>query len=158
MRIGRESEVEWRAATGAKLDALAAVGHPVIDIVLRDGQWLGGEFFRWEFATAVAGIVLGVNPFDEPNVTESKENTKAVLEQYHDEGHLPADEPLATSGHLQLVGDAALRLTDADGDRRRAAATAPGQGEAERLPRHPRLHRADAGAHRGAARDPGAAA
>ena len=52
---------------------------------------LGGEFFRWEFATAVAGAVLGINPFDEPNVTESKENTTRVLEMFRETGALPAD-------------------------------------------------------------------
>ena len=115
VRLGREDSAEWRTATDAGLDALAAAGHPVIDLVLRGGEWLGGEFFRWEFATAVAGIVLGVNPFDEPNVTESKENTKVVLERYRHEGALPAEAPLAAEGRLRLVGDAALRLTIADG-------------------------------------------
>jgi glucose-6-phosphate isomerase len=116
VRIGRDTETDWLAGTDDALDALAAAGHPVVDITLQGGEWLGGEFFRWEFATAVAGIVIGVNPFDEPNVTESKENTKAVLERFHDDGSLPAEEPLATQGRLRLIGDAALRLTAAGGD------------------------------------------
>ena len=54
----------------------------MIDLVLDSGiAGLGAEFFRWEFATAVAGTVLGINPFDEPNVTESKDNTRRVLER-----------------------------------------------------------------------------
>jgi hypothetical protein len=76
---------------------------------------LGGEFFRWEFATAVAGAVLGINPFDEPNVTESKDNTKRVLDEYKRDHKLPADEPLTTQGALTLTGDAPLRLSGADG-------------------------------------------
>jgi hypothetical protein len=59
----------------AKLDALEAAGHPVLRLSTRiDG--LGAEFFRWEFATAVAGAALGINPFDEPNVAEAKEMTR----------------------------------------------------------------------------------
>jgi hypothetical protein len=65
----------------AKLHALEAAGHPVLRLTTRiDG--LGAEFFRWEFATAVAGAVLGINPFDEPNVAEAKEKTKALLSAY----------------------------------------------------------------------------
>ncbi len=116
VRVGRDSETEWLASTNDALDALAAAGHPVVDITLQGGEWLGGEFFRWEFATAVAGIAIGVNPFDEPNVTESKENTKAVLERFHDEGSLPPEEPLASQGRLRLIGDAPLRLTAAGAD------------------------------------------
>ena len=62
----------------SRLDALEAAGHQVLRLSTRiDG--LGAEFFRWEFATAVAGAVLGINPFDEPNVSEAKEKTKAIL-------------------------------------------------------------------------------
>jgi transaldolase/glucose-6-phosphate isomerase len=123
VRLGRASSAAWRAETDSALDALVAAGHPVIDLPLDDRQWLGGEFFRWEFATAVAGAVLGVNPFDEPNVTESKENTRAVLDKFHHGGHLPEDPPLAEEGRLRLVGDAPLRLTS---ETARAAAQAAG--------------------------------
>jgi glucose-6-phosphate isomerase len=58
---------------------LASAGHPVVEITLHDEFDLGAEFFCWEFATAVAGVVLEVNPFDQPNVAESKQNTKRVL-------------------------------------------------------------------------------
>jgi glucose-6-phosphate isomerase len=66
------------APDAAKLDALEAAGRPVLRLSTRIGG-LGAEFFRWEFATAVAGAVLGINPFDEPNVSEAKEKTKAIL-------------------------------------------------------------------------------
>ncbi len=84
-----------------RLAALRAAGHPVIDVPLVGG--LGAEFFRWEFATAVAGAVLAVDPFDEPNVTESKENTRRILEVYRREGALPdPGTPLAEQGPLTL--------------------------------------------------------
>ena len=53
---------------------------------------LGAEFFRWEFATAVAGAALGINPFDEPNVAEAKEKTKALLGTFASTGRLPDNE------------------------------------------------------------------
>ena len=87
VRLATGADAAWQASTDAALDALAEAGHPVhrpVDARRRRGA-LGGEFFRWEFATAVAGAVLGINPFDEPNVTESKDNTKRVLEQFRDE-------------------------------------------------------------------------
>ena len=56
-----------------------AAGHPVVRLSLEDRYDLGQEFFRWEFATAVAGAIMGINAFDQPNVAESKQNTKDVL-------------------------------------------------------------------------------
>jgi glucose-6-phosphate isomerase len=77
-----------------KLRAIEAAGHPVLHLTTRiDG--LGAEFFRWEFATAIAGAVLGINPFDEPNVSEAKEKTKALLAAYAASGKLP--EPAAAA-------------------------------------------------------------
>jgi hypothetical protein len=101
VRLGPVSDDEWHREVDAKLAALVAAGHPLIDIRLDDAAWVAGEFFRWEFATAVAGIGLGVNPFDEPNVTESKHNTAAVLEIFANEGRLPHVEPAATRGALR---------------------------------------------------------
>lgn len=72
-----------------KTQALRAAGFPVITIILESNADLGGEFFRWEFATAVAGAVLQINPFDEPNVQESKDNTEKILKEYESSGDLP---------------------------------------------------------------------
>ncbi len=69
--------------------ALRAAGHPVIDLPLATPEALGGAFLQWEFATAVAGHVLGIQPFDQPNVQESKDNTKRVLAAYEADGALP---------------------------------------------------------------------
>ncbi len=99
----------------ALLEALAAAGHPVLRFSLADPIDLAAEFLRWEVATAVAGIVLTVNPFDEPNVTESKENTKRVLEELERHGAFPHEEPLATGDGLALYGDTALAGTSPSG-------------------------------------------
>jgi transaldolase/glucose-6-phosphate isomerase len=66
----------------ARLRELASAGHPVVDIVLDDPLDLGETFFLWELATAVAGALLGINPFDQPNVQESKDNTKRLLDEF----------------------------------------------------------------------------
>jgi glucose-6-phosphate isomerase len=62
------------------IDALVAAGHPVVRLAEGEADRLGAEFFRWELATAVAGHVLGINPFDQPNVQEAKDATTAILE------------------------------------------------------------------------------
>src|SRR6185312_10853948 len=96
-------------ATGAALTGLAASA-PVVQIALRDRYDLGREFFRWEFATAVAGKVLGINPFDEPNVQESKDNTVRVLGEYLKGGDAAAGfnaTPAAATGGLKFYSPAA---------------------------------------------------
>ncbi len=79
------------AETPLGVDDLAAAGHPVHRIDVADRAGLGGEFVRWEVAVALAGALLGINPFDEPNVSESKANTTAVLDDVAAGGSL--DEP-----------------------------------------------------------------
>ena len=116
VRIATGADAQWQADTDAKLESLAAGGHPVLYLQMLGGEGaLGGEFFRWEFATAVAGAVLGINPFDEPNVTESKDNTRRVLEQFRHDHKLPAEDSLSSEGALTLTGDAPLRLSGSDG-------------------------------------------
>ncbi len=77
------------SALDKKVDALIGRGHPVAQIGMLAKHDLGGEFFRWETATAVMGSVLGVNPFDEPNVTEAKNATGAIIEAFEKSGKLP---------------------------------------------------------------------
>ena len=72
-----------------QVESLARAGHPVLQCDLGDVYDLGAEFFRWEFATAVAGHVLGIHPFDQPNVQESKDNTNRVLRGFKTTGRLP---------------------------------------------------------------------
>ncbi|HEY8867847.1 MAG TPA: hypothetical protein VIM30_00490 [Candidatus Limnocylindrales bacterium] len=124
------------------LGRLEAAGHPVIRIGLADPIDVGGEFVRWEVATAIAGAVLGIDPFDQPNVEEAKELTRRVLA---DAGRSSGDRdgtgdgragsdgrgagdgrgaagegvssltPVAAGDGITVYGDAALRLTGSDG-------------------------------------------
>ncbi|MDQ6661879.1 MAG: transaldolase, partial [Chloroflexota bacterium] len=84
------------------IEALQKADQPIVRIDLDDKYDFGGQFFLWEFATAVAGIFLGINPFDEPNVQESKDNTNRILEQYEKEGKLPEPSPVVTLGSVDL--------------------------------------------------------
>jgi glucose-6-phosphate isomerase len=94
----------------AGLRALERAGHPVLRIQLRDKLDLGREFFRWEIATAVASHVLGVNSFDEPNVSESKANSGRLL-KILSSGKAPARKPLVKSGGISVFGT----IPDTDG-------------------------------------------
>jgi glucose-6-phosphate isomerase/transaldolase/glucose-6-phosphate isomerase len=71
------------------VQALVKAKQPVVQFDLRDRYDVGAEFFRWEFATALAGHLLGIHPFDQPNVQESKDNTNRVLETFQSTGRLP---------------------------------------------------------------------
>lgn len=101
----------------ALADALEADGHPVIRITLADPIDLGAEFVRWEIATAIAGVVLGIDPFDQPNVEEAKQLTRDVLARAErGEPLTVATEPLASRDGVTLFGDTAMRLTTASDD------------------------------------------
>ena len=97
--------------------ALEAAGHPVIRIDIGDPIDLGAEFIRWEVATAIAGAVLGIDPFDQPNVEEAKQLTKDLLAHHDPDGASPVatQPPIAAGDGLTLYGDAALRLTSGGG-------------------------------------------
>jgi transaldolase/glucose-6-phosphate isomerase len=105
--------VYTRMATDADNPAIAALeraGHPVVTLTMRDRLDLGGEMLRWEIATAVAGAVLGIDPFNQPNVQESKDNTKRVLAGFESSGKLPEAETVeagqAGSELTRLLGRA----------------------------------------------------
>ena len=87
------------------VDALTAAGHPVVRIPVTDAYDLGGEFFRWEIATAVAGSVIGINPFDQPDVEASKIATRALTDEYEKTGSLPGETPLLDADGLRLFAD-----------------------------------------------------
>ncbi len=94
--------------TKSKLKALEAAGHPVVYRSLSEVYDLGVEFFLWEMATAFAGWRLSINPFDQPNVQESKDATKALLDKYARQGKLAEQSPLASDGQLSVyAGDEA---------------------------------------------------
>ena len=85
-------EGDDNGGTDASMAALESAGHPVVRLELRDKYDLGGEFFRWEFATAVAGAVLGIHPFNQPDVQQAKELTEQALHEYQTTGELPRIE------------------------------------------------------------------
>jgi transaldolase/glucose-6-phosphate isomerase len=88
-------------------DAFAKAGHPVIRISLGDLYNLGQEMFRWEMATAVAGSLIGINAFNQPDVEASKIVTKKLTAEYEKNGSLPAESPVLTEGGVKLYTDAA---------------------------------------------------
>ncbi len=93
-------------AQDAAVAALEKAGHPVIRITLPNVYTLGQEFFRWEIATAVAGSIIGINAFNQPDVEASKIETKKLTSQYESTGSLPAESPFFTSKDARLFADA----------------------------------------------------
>ena len=93
-----------RDRANPEVEALEKAGLPVVTLTMRDKLDLGAEFVRWEVATAIAGSILGIDAFDQPNVQESKDNTKKVLDQFKKAGHLP-EAAASPAGEA----DAALR-------------------------------------------------
>lgn len=94
-----------------KLIALESAGYPVVRIMLPDVYALGGEFLRWEIATATSCAVVGVNPFDEPNVSESKKNTNDLLAEWKQRGSFTESRPLVKSDSISVHADQSLNLT-----------------------------------------------
>jgi transaldolase/glucose-6-phosphate isomerase len=91
----------------ALVEQLGRVGQPVVQIDVRDTYALGQEFFRWEVATAVAGAVLGINPFDQPDVEASKIKTRALTDAYEQDGALPPELPVVLDTTLAIFADEA---------------------------------------------------
>ena len=90
---------------GALKAELESSGHPTMGFDTRD---LGAEFFRWEFATAMAGAVLGVNPFDEPNVQEAKDQTRRLLGEFERTGTFPVTSPDSSDDRVEIYGASSL--------------------------------------------------
>jgi transaldolase/glucose-6-phosphate isomerase len=93
------------AAQDAAADALAKAGHPVVRIALKEIYNLGQEMFRWEIATAVAGSVIGINAFNQPDVEASKIATRKLTTEYEKNGSLPAESPIFSENGIQLFTD-----------------------------------------------------
>jgi transaldolase/glucose-6-phosphate isomerase len=91
----------------ASVQALERAGHPVLRILLDDPYDLGEEFFRWEIATAVAGSILGIHPFDQPDVEASKTATRKLTAAYERDGSLPEETPIFVGDGISLFTDAA---------------------------------------------------
>ncbi len=95
------------AAQDAAVDALAQAGRPVITIRVTTRYDLSEEFVRWEVATAIAGAILGINPFNQPDVEASKVATRALTDEYEKTGRLPAEEPFFEGEGVKLFADPA---------------------------------------------------
>jgi glucose-6-phosphate isomerase len=106
------------AALDAKVADLAASGHPVIDIAIADLYEIFGQFFTWEVATAVAGSVMGINPFNQPDVESAKIETRALTEEYEKTGKLAVREPVLVDKGIKVYATAeyAAKLKAAGAD------------------------------------------
>jgi len=93
------------ATQDAKVSALEKAGHPVVRIAVADTYSLGQEFFRWEIATAVAGSILGINAFNQPDVEASKIVTKQLTSEYESKGSLPSEKPILEEAGFKLFTD-----------------------------------------------------
>lgn len=89
------------------VEALAAAGHPVVKIPVPELPDLGRELFRWEFATAVTGSIIGINPFDQPDVEASKIETKKLTSRFEETGSLEPETPLLEQDGIGLYTDGA---------------------------------------------------
>ena len=122
LRLANDDSSDARAADQAML-LLESAGHPTVRLELSGAYDLGAEFYRWEYATAIAGHILGIHPFDQPDVQGAKDRTVSVLEGYQAAGRLPDTrsddagrllEILAESGPGDYLAIMAY-LPDADG-------------------------------------------
>jgi len=93
------------AAQEGKVSALEKAGQPVVRIAVSDTYSLGQEFFRWEIATAVAGSIIGINAFNQPDVEASKIVTKQLTSEYESKGSLPAEKPIVEEDGIKLFSD-----------------------------------------------------
>jgi glucose-6-phosphate isomerase len=87
---------------------LEQLGHPIQQLELTDPFDIGAEFVRWEIATAAAGMLLGIDPFDQPNVQEAKDATRALLDEYRAQGAFSQPPPLVAEPGIAAYADAAV--------------------------------------------------
>jgi len=102
VRLDREPDQTQDRA----IDVLEGAGHPVVRIRVADVDAIGQEFFRWELAVAVSGAILGINPFDQPDVEASKIAARTLTEAFEQAGALPAVTPIIEEAGLRLFTDA----------------------------------------------------
>jgi transaldolase/glucose-6-phosphate isomerase len=99
------AEASPDADQDAKIAELEKAGQPVVRISVADIYDLGQEFFRWEIATAVAGSIIGINAFNQPDVEASKIETRKLTSEYEKTGSLPAEKPFFEQAGIQLFAD-----------------------------------------------------
>ncbi len=103
LKLASDDDKERAAAVAA----LEAAGQPVVRITISDPMQIGQEFFRWEMATAVAGAIIGINPFDQPDVEAQKVKTRELTAAYEKTGNLPAETPFLSTDGIALFADPA---------------------------------------------------
>jgi len=101
IRLSRSVKIEQSSA----IEKIARAGHPVVTIDLEDVYDLGAEFFRWEMATAVAGAIIGINPFDQPDVEVAKVEARRLTSQFESSGELPVQTPVIEDEHFSVFAD-----------------------------------------------------
>ena len=101
--------LEGDSTHDAKVETLRQAGHPVVRLNLRDLYDIGGEFFRWEMATIIAGQRLGINPFDQPNVESAKVLARQMVAAYQKEGKLPEQTPSLRASGVAVYSDFAVK-------------------------------------------------
>ncbi|MEK6336662.1 MAG: bifunctional transaldolase/phosoglucose isomerase [Acidobacteriota bacterium] len=113
LKLGSDS------AHDASIQELERAGHPIVRIVVREVYDLGQEFFRWEIATAVAGSIIGINPFDQPDVEASKIATRKLTDEYERTNSLPDETPIWEDEGIKLFADEtnSAALNQAAGER-----------------------------------------
>jgi transaldolase/glucose-6-phosphate isomerase len=118
--IDLRTEDEADGSHDDKLAALEKAGHPIVRIVMKSIDHIGQEFFRFEIATAVAGAVLGINPFNQPDVEAAKIKTRELTAAFEKTGALPRETAVMSTNEVELFTDEknanALRKAGADGD------------------------------------------
>ncbi len=102
LRLASDQDSEHETAVAA----LEAAGQPVIRIIVSDAMQIGQEFYRWEMGTAVAGSIIGINPFDQPDVEAQKIKTRELTSVYEKTGKLPEEAPFFSEGGISLFADA----------------------------------------------------
>jgi transaldolase/glucose-6-phosphate isomerase len=102
------------ADLAAKLAALADAGHPVVSIKVAKPELIGQEFFRWEVATAIAGAVIGIDPFDQPDVEDAKIATRKLVDAYEQSGALEPETPLYEDATLAIFAPGDPSMAPAD--------------------------------------------
>ena len=101
LRLDADADAEPDVA----METIKDAGQPIVRIAVDDVYNLGQEFFRWEIATAVAGSIIGINPFDQPDVEASKLATRKLTGEYEENGSLPAETPIFEGDGIKLFAD-----------------------------------------------------
>jgi transaldolase/glucose-6-phosphate isomerase len=108
VRVASEPAEQEQAAQDRAMDALADAGHPIVRLHVATPNDLAAEFFRWELATAVAGAVLSLNPFTQPDVEAAKVAARSLMQTFDDQGALPPRQPVLEADGMRFFSDSGI--------------------------------------------------